>query len=379
MPKMRGFWSYVHKDDEVDMGRVVALARDIAANYEAIRAEEIELFLDSDQLHWGDDWRTEINESLGNVAFVVPVLTPRYFQSVECRRELQFFLDRTAALGIPQLVMPILYMDVPKLHEDEPDDPLMVAVKQRHWKDWRELRFDERSSGAYRSSVHDLANEIAERAVEAESADIPGAAVAVQDSGTPDVDDQPGLIDRIAALEEAMPRWGETLTEISDEIAVIGEMMRASTEEIQQSPGKGFAGRLVVARRLAGDLEAPVNTIETRAREWLADLDSIDSGVRVLLERADEAYEEDAAGTLTFLRSVRTLSDSANQGLGQALVMERSLGVVADQSRDLRPVLRRLQKALISMAEARQLTDEWATLIDRTELLDGPDGAVRAT
>ena len=43
--ELLGFWSYVHKDDDVDMGRVTQLARDIVANYEAIKAEEIRLFL----------------------------------------------------------------------------------------------------------------------------------------------------------------------------------------------------------------------------------------------------------------------------------------------------------------------------------------------
>jgi hypothetical protein len=99
--ELLGFWSYVHADDTVDMGRVTQLARDIVANYEAIKAEEIRLFLDRDDLHWGDQWRDEVDEALSNVAFFVPVITPRYFMRPECRREFQYFLQRRQASGLP--------------------------------------------------------------------------------------------------------------------------------------------------------------------------------------------------------------------------------------------------------------------------------------
>jgi hypothetical protein len=91
MAEMLGFWSYVHADDEMDWGRISNLARDIVGHYEGLRAEKIELFLDRDDLHWGDQWRHKIDAALSNVAFFVPVITPRYFASAECRRELQFF------------------------------------------------------------------------------------------------------------------------------------------------------------------------------------------------------------------------------------------------------------------------------------------------
>src|SRR4051812_29292169 len=102
------------------MGRVVQLAKDIVAHYEALTAEKIELFLDRDDLRWGDQWRDKIDESLANVAFFIPVVTPRYFTRVECRHELQFFANRTEKLGIRALILPILYIDVPGLREDEP-------------------------------------------------------------------------------------------------------------------------------------------------------------------------------------------------------------------------------------------------------------------
>jgi hypothetical protein len=148
-----GFWSYVHADDEVDMGRVTQLGKDIVGHYEAIKAEQIELFLDRDDLHWGDQWRGKVDEALSNVAFFIPVITPRYFKRVECRRELQFFASKAEVLGITELILPILYIDVPELRDEEPSDPLMQLVKKIQWEPWLPYRFKDRDSGEYRGAV----------------------------------------------------------------------------------------------------------------------------------------------------------------------------------------------------------------------------------
>src|SRR6266511_2403370 len=122
----RAFWSYAHRDDEAENGRIAGLARDVVAQYEMITGEMIELFLDTDSLEWGDEWRPKVDASLSSVAFFIPVLTPRYFQSVECRRELNFFARQATRLGVRELVMPILYVDVPAC--------TMTLLLTRQWR-----------------------------------------------------------------------------------------------------------------------------------------------------------------------------------------------------------------------------------------------------
>lgn len=376
---MLGFWSYVHKDDEMDFGRVADLARDVVANYTAIRNEDIELFLDRDDLHWGDLWRDRVNDSLANVAFFVPVITPRYFQSVECRREFQFFLDRTEKLGIDQLVLPILYIDVPELADEHLANPLMIAARDRQWRTWTDLRFEDRTSGVYRRAVFELATEIARRA-EAAEREAPAAA-AIHEAEEAALDDAPGLIDRVAEFEEALPRWTKTVEALGMHVEEVGKIMKQATQDTQKanSQGKGFAARLQIARRVAIELEAPVAHIEELAESWVADLQTIDSGARALLERAQLAYDEDPDATRTFLRSIVGLSQNAGKGLASTSVMINGMGDLASQSRDLRPILRRLQRSLTPMAEARSITDAWEGLVEETGLLDPPAEAFLPT
>ena len=53
--------------------------------------------------------------------------------------------------------------------------------------------------------------------------------------------------------------------------------------------------------------------------------------------------------------------------------MINAITPVEKMSRDLRPVLRRLRQGLTTMVEAREVTDEWVHLIDRSGIIcDSP-------
>ena len=103
MSSSQGFWSYVHNDDEAEGGRVSRLARDVAAQFELLTGEQLKLFLDKDGIEWGENWRQTIDSNLSTVAFFIALITPRYFRSSECRRELQYFARKAIDIGIKDL------------------------------------------------------------------------------------------------------------------------------------------------------------------------------------------------------------------------------------------------------------------------------------
>jgi hypothetical protein len=61
MANARGFWSYVHADDTADHDRIATLARDVVEQFQMVTGESIELFLDQDDLEWGDPWRPKVD------------------------------------------------------------------------------------------------------------------------------------------------------------------------------------------------------------------------------------------------------------------------------------------------------------------------------
>ncbi|MFK4296653.1 hypothetical protein ABH924_001798 [Arthrobacter sp. GAS37] len=377
MANAQGFWSYVHRDDEADSGRIARLARDIVAEYELITGESIELFLDQDQLNWGDDWRGKIDESLSSVAFFIPVLTPRYFQSAECRRELNFFARRANELGIAQLVMPILYADVPALHEEKLNDEAMALVKPFQWEVWANLRFADPASPEYRMAVGRLAKRLSDANEAVAKVDVSAAAAAAAALVEGSDDEELGLFDRMVLAEETMPLWVETVSEIGKQIEAIGSLMQKGTADlgISDQRGQGFAGRLSVLRKIAGELEAPANRISSFGEQFASQMNDVDQGVTIMIERLPPEVREgitEASEMLKFFESIRLMAKASDEGLGALKGMIDSIEPIQKMSRDLRPPLRTLRHGLTVMYEGRQVISSWVSLIGEAEAAFAP-------
>ena len=381
MASSQGFWSYVHADDQAEGGRISRLARDVADQFEMLTGEALELFLDKDAVKWGEAWRDKVDTSLASVAFVISVLTPRYFQSPECRRELQFFARQSTRLGMRELVLPLLYVDIPSIHDDEPKDDLISLVKTFQWVDWRDLRFADPAAEGYRRGVAQLAARLVEANRQIEKETRTEIAMHTDEALASTSDDSPGFIDQVASAEEAMPRLVMTLESIAGEIEQVGELMQQATTEIKQGDkqAKGFAARRVlVARKVARQLFEPAERVWALGNDYVSQLHDIDQGIRVIIERAPEEVEQNPDSKVTvctFFDAVRGMSIAAHGGLESAQQMIDAFSPLEKMSRDLRPVLRRLRQGLTTMVEAREVSDEWVQLIDNSGIECGDQTA----
>ncbi len=156
------FWSYVHADNDAVRNRITLLAEDLQRAFEMQTGEKLQLFVDKDAIEWGEGWRQKVDSGLTLAAFFVPIMTPRYFQSPQCRRELQYFAKNATRLGGKERVAPIHYVDVPAFGEDSPEDELVALVKTYQWEDWRELRLFDPSAEPYCRAVARLAKQLAD-------------------------------------------------------------------------------------------------------------------------------------------------------------------------------------------------------------------------
>jgi hypothetical protein len=378
MSTLNGFWSYVHSDDQAEGDRISRLARDVIAQFEVITGETIYLFLDKDDIAWGENWRDKIDSNLASIAFFIPVMTPRYFMRPECRGELQFFARKAIDLGIKELILPLLYVDFPALHDDTVSDDLITLARTFQWEDWKDLRFFDVTSEEYRRGVFRLATRLVEANKQTEK---PYAVVGTRLTEIPkkDIDDSPGIIDKLACSEEILPKLGDTLQAIVKEISLIGELMSKATKDIERgdSHGKGFASRLIVARQLSLQLTDPTERICSLSNEYASQLHNIDEGFRILIERSPIEIKENPKSKDNFcelFKGLRTLSAASRVGLDSIQGMIDSSTPLEKMSRDLRPVLRRLRQGLTIMVESRSVSDEWVKLIDSSGIVcEGAD------
>lgn len=153
------FFSYVHADDRHDDGLITRLHAALEGEARIQTGLEFTIFVDRDDIAWGDNWRKRIDGSLDTVSLLIPVVTPAFFESVECRRELARFLERERALEREDLIWPIYYVTAERL-EDPSEDELAKALAERQYVDWRQLRFEPLTSPVVRQRLALLAERL---------------------------------------------------------------------------------------------------------------------------------------------------------------------------------------------------------------------------
>lgn len=369
-----GFWSYVHSDDEAEGGRISKLAERLAATYELNTATPLELFLDRTSLRWGDAWRQRIEQAVAGTTFFIPIITPRYFLSPECRRELLGFWAEAKRSDVVQLLLPVYYVTVPGLRDDATDEA-MALVASRQWVDLREMRFFEEDSGQYRHTINLLARRIAEIAEEVsrvpDDAGTRGA-TATQSVSDSEVDEEPsGALERLAEMEARLPRLGELVTSLGDEIRELGPLMETAAREIERADqrGAGFGGRLTAVQRLAATLKEPAARIRTIGQSYANELVETDPGVLTLFDLLENEIDQTEGGldpqsrTLLeeFAAAVEGAQTEAETGIASLRETLHQVDEVAKFSRSLRAPLSEIQAGIRGFTDGQEVIERWAT------------------
>jgi len=270
--------------------------------------------------------------------------------------------------------MPLLYVDLAELHGEPSTDELIETVRRFHWEDWTQVRFLERESGEYRRRVFLLAERLsaanAEAAKASATASPEAAIVAIGED-----DEAPGLMDRMADAEIALPEWSKTVERVGEIIVDLGRRMEEAQDEMaaMDARGKGFVGRLTVTRSLAQELSGPGDEVVSLGNEFVKRLNDVDSGIRAIIEMAAESAQGDSdekAEVLEFFQTIRELAISIHEGLGSIDEFLTQVEPLERLSRDLRAPLRKFRQGLTLMLEARAISDEWVGLVDESPISD---------
>jgi TIR domain/Sulfatase-modifying factor enzyme 1 len=151
------FLSHTRFDDR--QGAITAFGRHLSYAVREVTGEPFEIFQNVDDIEIGPRWSEIPTEG----RLFIPILTPSYFLSPACRNELEKFLRIEERTGRRDLLWPIYYIRCPMLEDREPReaDDLAIAINQRQWWDWRELRHSSFRNIKVRRRIESLAVEIA--------------------------------------------------------------------------------------------------------------------------------------------------------------------------------------------------------------------------
>jgi TIR domain len=141
MPQPQAFMSYAHIDDR--HRRLTQFRRELSDEVRVHLGREFSIFQDWNDIGWGQNWKARIQQSLEQEAiFLIPILSPSFFNSEPCQAELRAFLDKETNLGRDDLVLPVYYVDCPLLYDQTAlaNNDLARTIATRQSADWRELR-----------------------------------------------------------------------------------------------------------------------------------------------------------------------------------------------------------------------------------------------
>lgn len=168
-----GFMSYARNDDDHEDGRISELRNRLVKEVRLQSGDNnFDIFQDRNDIAWGEQWEKRIEESLDAGTFLFPIITPGFFKSKGCRKELERFLKRETQLGRDDLILPIYYVDTQLINKPTKTqkDELAAVIAQRQYADWRNLRFDSIESSEIRRKLAELATQVV-RALERSTVD----------------------------------------------------------------------------------------------------------------------------------------------------------------------------------------------------------------
>jgi len=351
--------SYVHDDDAHEGGRITEIRGRLSSEVKFQTGKDFPIFQDIQDIFVGENWRRTIHGSIDGSTFLLAIITPSFLQSSACRDEVKSFLQREATLNRDDLIIPILYSDAPGLHDSS--DEIATELAARQYDDWRELRFVGLDSPAIREKLATLAAQIS---ASFERTATHPVSISAVDAGVPDEfgGDSPGFIELVAAAEEAMPQFAESVAVYAAALEDASQKMGEITAEIEAAVarGKGSAARLTGARRLASALEGPTAEMEEASQTYVEQLTRVDGGLRALIERVPELQdEEDIAAARELLEQLPRLEAAVSEGMDGIAGFQNAIREAGQLSSTLRPIFRRMFASSQQLLDSRDVFTEW--------------------
>lgn len=140
-----GFMSYVRFDDAHENGRLSTFCDRLIGEVRMQSGDRnFHIFQDRNDIHWGEQWKQRLEDSLDATTLLIPMITPGFCKSEPCRAEMERFLERERQLGRGDLILPVYYVNCSVLNNTAKleTDPLAKVIAARQHVDWRELRFE---------------------------------------------------------------------------------------------------------------------------------------------------------------------------------------------------------------------------------------------
>ncbi|NLO71883.1 MAG: TIR domain-containing protein [Porphyromonadaceae bacterium] len=346
------FWSYAHSDQEHD-GRILKLVEDVIGEFKAIVGEDVEsYFVDKEKLRWGDDWPKELDKYIDNMPIFIPIITPAYFNRPSCTYELRSFISKLDERfgNENNSLMPIIYIDVPDLRNDQCNDELKQRISNTQYIDWTSNRFEETTSKAYRLGVHEIA-----KALRAKNEKIEKISIIPEINDASEDEEEVGILEKMSLLDVVAQDVINTMSDASTTAQSIAKIINEELDSFnQRSSNKNASVLLSTFNRLSDKLIEPVDDMYEKAEAFADKMSMLNSSVPALIQFMELMDPSDLEQRKSICNLKKSLLYAGENIKDLANSISKNIEVIepfAKMSRSLRPIIRKLGKAFNLMTE----------------------------
>lgn len=359
------FLSYSREDDAV-YGMIHPFKQMLGHFVYAKSGRKIKAFLDQDSIEWGEIWRDRLESEILGASVFIPLLSASYLDSDNCRMEFNRFQANATALGVKELLLPVLIVDAPAIFNESSTDDVVREAAARQWEVIEDAVLSDAGSAAWKTTMSRLANRFVSsyEAAEAKLADLDRQDINLADTYQGDVEEESDTDDGVglAELMTSMGQGIEDLTVSAKAMAPAIQALGTATQSAGPLPPNPTPHQLQTwAARMAKGFGAPAEEISNVGEHMFETTKSLDTDIQRLRRIAQELQDSTPSLALNYNEMITQLS-----GLGE---VNAQLNELLDKMKPaeylsvpLRRSLRPARRGLTRITDSLRLIDDWKPL-----------------
>lgn len=349
------FLSYSHADNDFLDGKIVDLAKTIAESYRFITGHDVSLFIDSESINWGDDWRRALRSSVDATNFFMPAVTPNYLNSKTCREEYLQFETQLSETS-QKKILPLMWQRIPNLDQNS-TDPVLNSIKQTQWLDVELLQDLLPSSPEYKKQARVIARKLQEII----NANQKALKSSIRKPNTEVLQSQKShgdLIHQFGNIETALPKMNESVKNMTSSMTSIIEALNDNPIPANASAQQMIQWSENIAQKIDSRVNSLNDSIATLDNQWTTVSDTMREYKSLVIQMPDDDEK----------RSAQEQCDSALQSIVLSLT-------ISESTREQLSLMRTIGNMIFALRPMSQAFENTFNLMDsiRTtaqELLD---------
>jgi len=360
------FVSYARVDDEATYGRVSKFIADVRNSYRSNTGTEVEIFKDTDSISAGQNWQDRIRLGLADSSVFIAFVSPAYMRSVACREEFREFYQFLSVSSNERLIIPLIFADMVKIEARFANDPTWVDIKQLQAIKVDELRFIESGTEPWMRLVDKVANQVDDVLSPLADRASDSSAPAVRTEEEPQFE-QVGMLEKMAAFEEVLPRSSDEMQRLGELIEAIGNEASDTAPALRRADK--FSQKLALSTEFASRIAPICDEMATLSDSLQSTMHTWDDGLKSIFDMAKKSPELFESEFIDFLDVIKDTVTVGINSLGELENLHNSIGSILGMSAKLDRQLRRLQKSVLEVAELRAIFRGWSQEIAIIESL----------